>query len=102
MDGRGLPAYEYFCCDHDSKELLLDDVFKIEEIDQVLLPVLLDKCGLKADFVPHLQPDLKSPDESKHINWNGDPYSLYNNKSREIMELIYEKDIELFNYKFGE
>ena len=97
-----MPHYEYFCCDHDSNELLLDDVFKIEEINDVLPSALLDHLSIEVNEIPKLNPDYTLPElEGKYTNWKGDYYSLYNNESKEIVSEVYKSDISNFNYKFG-
>jgi hypothetical protein len=101
--GHGLPSYNYFCCDHSSGELLLDKVFKIEEINEVLPSALLENCGLEIESIPHLNPDYKkSGATSRHMSWNGDYYQLYNKKSISIIEDLYSSDLETFNYEFGQ
>ncbi len=103
MDGKGLPHYDYFCCDHNNGELLLDDVFKIEEINEKLPPMLSRRMGIEIDKVPRLNPDYGIPHQSTtYANWKGDYYSLYDEESRDIVSMVYKSDIENFNYKFGE
>jgi len=104
MDGHGLPHYEYFCCDHDDPEkCLVDDVFKIEEIDEVLAPALKEHLNIEIKSVPDLNPDMGITDlTSRYFNWKGDYYSLYNEESQNIVAQVYCSDIDNFNYKFGE
>ena len=101
MNGRGLPTYDYFC--KENQELLLDDVFKIEDINETLPEALIKNTDIKIDNVPRLNPDYGVPHVStSHMNWKGDYYSLYNNKSIDIIKQVYRSDIEKFSYKFGE
>ena len=104
IDGRGLPNYDYFCCDHNSKELLLDDVFKLEEIDEVLPTALKEHLDIDVEKIPKMYPDFshKHIGNTKYTNWRGDYYSLYNQESKDIISQVYESDIEKFNYSFGD
>ncbi len=99
-NGRLLTNYLDFCCD-ENDVCLLNDVLKIEEPQ-----IIMDKVKEKA-LIDILIPDLTAANLSErdsrveHINWEGDPYSLYNQESRNLVEQMYQKDIELFNYTFG-
>jgi hypothetical protein len=102
IDGRGLPNYSYFCCDHEKEDLLLDDVFKVEDINETLPKALSEKAEIDISKIPYLKADYKDPDSSSFPNWKGDYFSLYNEESTQIISQIYKSDIEKFNYKFGE
>ena len=90
------PAYKSFCCDPDTDEQLLTDVFKLEEIDDVFQSKFKEKTGIS------LPTPLSNSSVSKGVRFNGDPYELYNQKSIDLINEVYKSDIETFNYAFGQ
>jgi hypothetical protein len=103
--GLGLPHYEFFCCDWDTKELLLDDVFKLEDIDNTFVPKFKEKTGIEFPTdvaIPDLLPDWKPEKSSAYTKYKGNYYDLYNEESINIVEEVYKSDIENFDYKFGD
>lgn len=104
MDGGGLPHYEYFCCDHDNpSNCLVDDVFKIEDINDTLPAALSEHLDININKVPHLGPDMELDKfNSRYTQWEGDYYSLYDEESKNTIAQVYESDINNFHYEFGE
>ena len=103
-EGRGLPSYEFFCCDWDTKERIVDDVFKLEEIDDVFIETFKAKTGVELPFdkLPDLMADFKPADRSKFNKFKGNPYDLYNQETEALIAEVYKSDIEEFNYQFGQ
>tara|TARA_Y100000310_G_scaffold328074_1_gene395554 strand:+ start:398 stop:1111 length:714 start_codon:yes stop_codon:yes gene_type:complete len=99
-----LPNYNWFCTDWETGEDLLDDTFKLEEIDSVFGPRFKEKTGIETPSpMPNILPDLRTEEErSSHIKFKGNPYDLYNENSIKMIEEAYELDLEKFNYKFGD
>ena len=106
-----LPNYEWFCTDWTTDtegnrlvgEDLLDDVFKLEELDLTFAPTFKEKMGIELPSpLPDVLPDLKTEDErSKNLKFKGNPYDLYNQSSIEMVEETYKLELEKFDYKFG-
>jgi len=99
-----LPNYEWFCKDHNTGELLLNDVFKIEEIDQDFPDKFKETTGITLPSpIPNILPDKKTKEDgSRYIKYKGNPYELYNDNSIDIVKEVYKTDLELFNYEFGQ
>jgi|10_taG_2_1085330.scaffolds.fasta_scaffold00250_15 hypothetical protein len=98
-----LPSYDFFFKDWDTGAELMDDVFKLEDLDATLPPRLEEKTGLKLETpLPNYMPDFKLEAQSKHVKFKGDPYDLYNESSKQFVSEFYKSDIEKFDYSFGE
>jgi|LULG01.1.fsa_nt_gb hypothetical protein len=97
------PNYETSFTNWETGELLLDDIFKLEDIDTLLPSKLKENTGIDLPSpLPNVMPDFKAPTRSRHVKFKGNPYDLYNDESRKIAEEIYATDIEKFNYQFGQ
>ncbi len=105
QNDRFLPNYKFFCCDWDTGEQIVDDVFKIEEINngefhskfqektKIILP----------NPLPRILPDFKPANETTYnTSFKGDPYALYNDNSINIIEDYFKVELEKFNYEFGQ
>jgi hypothetical protein len=90
------PTYEWFCCDRETKEKLVTDVFKLEEINEVFPSRFKEKTGIDV-----LTP-LRKVAPALGIRYNGNPYDLYNQNSIDLINEVYKSDIETFNYEFGQ
>ena len=102
-NGYGLPPYQWFCCDPATNELLLDDVFKIENIDETFPVKFKERTGLEiATPMARIMPDKKLERGTRHLRYNGDPYQLYNDNSISLINEGYKQDLETFNYEFGQ
>jgi len=98
-----LPTYEYFCTDWKTGEQIVDDIFKIEEINETFQDKFKEKTGLTvANPLPRLNPDYKSAAQSEFDNFKGNHYDLYNESSKQLAKDWYSTDIEKFNYQFGQ
>ena len=91
--------YEEFYC-NENGVCLLDDIFKIEEIYNTFPDKFKEKTGV--DILEDLKFRNIIDQLNTYSDWSGDPYSLFNTKSKELIEQIYKTDLQLFNYKFGE
>ena len=91
------------CCDPDTKECLVDDVFKAEEINDVFPVKFEEKTGIKIDTpLPRIMPDRNTENNSAYMRYKGNYYDLYNDESIELVRTIYSADLEEFNYEFGQ
>jgi len=93
----GLPSYEYFCLNHETKEEMIDEVFDVAEINGGLI-TKLNELGLDIEEIPKRQPMSLEVTAS---NITEDYFSLYNTESKEIIEKVYASDIDKFGYTFG-
>ena len=99
----GLSNYRHMCCDPDTKECLVDDVFKAEEINDVFPVKFEEKTGIKIDTpLPRIMPDRNTENNSAYMRYKGNYYDLYNDESIELVKAIYSADLEEFNYQFGQ
>ena len=103
-EGRGLPSYEFFCCDWDTKEQLVDDVFKLEEIDDVFFSSLKRETDIEFPMqkLPDLMADVKTERYTDNFKFKGNHYDLYNEETEALIAEVYKSDIEKFGYVFGE
>ncbi len=69
--------------------IMVDKVYKIENMNQVI-----------EDLNKKLGTSLKPTHQNKTQQRDNDYKQYYNDKTRAIIEKVYRKDIELFNYKF--
>ena len=98
-----LPTYEYFCTDWSTGEQIVDDVFKIEEINESFQDTFWEKTGINViNPLPKLNPDYKPPSHSVFDSFKGNHYELYNENSKQLISDWYSTDIEKFNYEFGQ
>ena len=98
-----LPDYNYFCTDWDTGEDIVDDVFKLEEIDNSFQDKFKERIGLNViKPLPKLNADFLPANKSDIDNYKGDPYDLYNENSKQLVSEWYAADIEKFNYEFGQ
>jgi len=98
-----LPDYNYFCTDWNTEEDILNDVFKLEEIDETFQDKFKESVGF--DVVrplPKLNVDYKAGDESDFQFYKGDYCDLYNESSKALVAEWYASDIEKFNYTFDQ
>ena len=96
--GAGLPNYDWFCLDHNTKECLVDKVIKVENIESEFPEFMKEQFDVDIPNLPKLDYNMQQANKDPIV----DPYSLYNKKGREIIEQVYESDISLFNYEFGQ
>lgn len=101
---KALPPYSFFYTDWDTGELLVDDVFKIETIDENFQSTIKEKLDIDLPSpLPRLLPNFtKKEEESYNVRFKGDPYELYNDNSIAYIEDHFSSDIEAFNYEFGQ
>ena len=71
-------------------EINLDFIGRFEHIKEDFIK-LCDKLGLKQQSLPH-------SNRSQHRNYT----EYYNDETKQIVETKYKKDIEQFDYAFGE
>ena len=97
------PNYEAQFTNWETGEDLLDDIFKLEEIDTDFPEKLKEHTDIELPSpLPNIMPDFRRPTRSKHIKFKGNPYDLFNDNSQKIVEEIYSTDLEKFNYQFGQ
>ena len=76
-------------CDQQER-LLLDYVGKLESV-QADMAAICDKIGIPRLHVPHVNP-------TRHAHHT----KYYDDRSRRMVQEIYERDIEGFGYSFGD
>lgn len=84
----GLISYEEFCCD-DNGNCLVDFVFPIERIDE-LLPSILSRLGIVYDK------KIPVVNTTEHESYK----TYYNDESIKMIKDKYKKDIEVGGYEF--
>lgn len=73
----------------NSGNLLIDEYFKIEEINEAI-PILNERLKVNIAQFSHLKDNRKDKDYKK----------FYSPKTKSLVEKIYGEDIEFFKYKF--
>lgn len=73
----------------DDNTLLVDDIFKLEDIDGAV-STISQKLGISGRGYSHINKNLRGADYRKY----------YNSKTRRMIEALYENDIRYLNYQF--
>ncbi len=97
-DGAGLPNYEWLCLNHQTQESLVDKVIKVEDIETEFPIFMKNQFDITIESVPRLDIGMQPKESHETV----DPFGLYNNKAKQIVEQVYESDLSLFNYEFGQ
>lgn len=81
-----IPQYEFVTVNN---KVLVDDVYKLENIEDGMSSI-----SKKLNLSLELRHENKNPD--RNIKYR----DYYSSKTKEIVNLVYKKDIELFDYQF--
>ena len=76
----------------------MDNVIKVENIESEFPAFMKEQFDIDIPSLPKLDFNMQRANKDSVV----DSYSLYNKKGREIIEQVYESDISLFNYEFGQ
>jgi hypothetical protein len=99
---KSLPNHDYFFTDWDSGELLVNDIFKVEDINEIFPKKFKEATGIELKTpLPNVMPDFQVAEQSRYVKFKGNPYELYNDDSRQYVEERFASDIDKFDYSFG-
>tara|TARA_Y100000004_G_scaffold123072_1_gene138358 strand:+ start:21 stop:755 length:735 start_codon:yes stop_codon:yes gene_type:complete len=107
---KSLPHYEYMYLDWETGEDLAQDVFKLEELNQVFPEKFKEQTGVDIPIVHNLRPKEENgrkgvqfnEDGPNNVKFTGNPYDLYNDNSINYVEQNFATDLSKFNYEFGQ
>lgn len=99
---KSLPSHDYFFTDWDSGELLVNDIFKVEDINESFPEKFKEATDIEIKTpLPNVMPDFQVAEQSRYVKFKGNPYELYNDESQQYIEDRFASDIEKFDYDFG-